>query len=155
MANYGDKGWIRLYREEFHNPLYSVEPFDKWHALMDLYMMADSEGTVKTSLEALKIRWFWKSTKKVRNLLGTVKDTDLGTVISIPNKGTLIRLNTGVFNDSKKPKKSKKDTVKDTVKEIEENTSKEVGMASLEVSQPTNKKKSLQDLQAELGDEYE
>lgn len=157
MANYGDKGWIKLWRSEMHNPLYSEEPFDKWHAWMDLCMMADSEGSVRTSLKALKIRWFWGSDHKVRDFLGSVEESGKGSVYYIPNKGTLIRLNTGNSAKSNSKKKRGQGSVKGSVQGFEEVLPKEVvGRTSLEISPPTNNKiKNISQLEEELGDEYE
>lgn len=145
-----------------HNPFYFEEPFTKWQAWIDLCMMADSEETVKTSLKALKNRWLWGSTKKVRNYLETVSETGLATVKFTPNKGTLIRINTGNPTIRRSGKNGKKETVKETVSEIEELLPKEVvGGASLGTTPPNNNKKNtsygktLEELQAELGDEYE
>lgn len=121
MANsFGESGWIKLQRKEIHNVFYDSEPFDKWHAYQDLRMLADDEGTVRTSLETLKIRWFWGSRHKVRDFLGTLEDTGMGTVYTTPNKGTLIRLNMGFFDDKKPSAKKRKGTVKGTVKGNEE-----------------------------------
>ena len=141
------------------NPFYQngQKSFDSYHAWIDLCLMADSEGTVKTSLEALKNRWFWGSTHKVRAFLDTVSGTDLGTVIKTPNKGTLIRINTDKTKKMTKDTNRVKGTDKGTDKGIEELLHKEVGMASLEVSQPQNNKKimSLSELNEMLGDDYE
>lgn len=157
MGNYGYKGWIKLWRAERHNPLYKEEPFDKWHAWMDLCMMADSEGTVRTSLEALKNQWFWRSTHKVRAFLDTVEGTGLGTVVKTPNKGTLIRINTGFSANHKNKKKGDKGTVPGTVSGTEEVTSvKEVvGGTSLNISPTTTENIKNNNLEDELGDEYE
>lgn len=121
---------------------------------MDLCMMADSEGTVRTSLEALKIRWFWGSTHKVRDYLDTVQGTGMGTVIKTPNKGTLIRLNTDFLVNKKGKKNNKKGTVSGTVSGTEELLPKEVvGVTSLEISHPTpiNNKENITE---ESDDEY-
>lgn len=158
MANYGEKGWIKLWRAEMANPLYFEEPFTKWQAWIDLCMMADSEGSVRTSLKALKIRWFWGSDHKVRDFLGSVVESGKGSVSFIPNKGTLIRLNTGFLGDKKKPSKSKKESVKESVKGIEEVLPKEVGGATSSESRRTpNKinKNIYADLVGDLEDEYE
>lgn len=156
MANYGDKGWIKLWRAEMHNPLYSEEPFDKWHAWMDLCMMADSEGSVRTSLKALRIRWFWGSDHKVRDFLGSVEESGKGSVHYIPNKGTLIRLNTEDSAKSNSKKKRSQGSVKGSDKGIEELLPKEVGRASLKVSPPTSENnKKITELEEDLGDEYE
>ena len=158
MANYGDKGWIKLWRAEMNDPLYRDEPFTKWQAWIDLCMMADDKGAVKTSIKALKIRWLWGSETKVRNYLKAVKESGKGAVISTPNKGTLIRINTDFFANPKKYKNKKKEADKEAGKKFEEVTSfKEVGRASFEVSPPTseNKKKYSELMKEILDDEYE
>lgn len=155
MANYGYKGWIKLWREEMHNPMYREEPFTKWQAWIDLCMRADSNGTVKTSLEALKNQWLWGSKGKVARYLRTLSETGYVTVDGTPNKGTLIRINTGNSETPEKANGTVNRTKNRTKNGIEEFTSKEVGMASLEVSHPTDDKK-YKELQEELvDDEYE
>lgn len=156
--NYGKKGWIKLWRAEMDNPLYSEEPFTKWQAWIDLCLLADSKGTVKTSLEALKNRWLWSSIKKVRNYLGTVQGTGMGTVIATPKKGTLILINKDFSAPYTERKKSKKGTDKGTDKGTEEVTSvKEVGDRTSLISPApdNNTKNNMQYLEDELGDEYE
>jgi len=151
MANYGFKGWVKLWREEMHNPLYFDEPFTKWQAWMDLYMMADDKNTVRTSLETLKTRWLWGSTTKVRNYLNTVSNMGLATVKSTPNKGTQIVINTSFFATDAKKKNTAKNTAKNTVSKTEELLPKEVDRASFEVSPSNNNYKQLNE---ELDDEY-
>lgn len=159
MANYGNKGWVKLWRSDMiENPFYDngQKSFDLYHAWIDLCLMADSSGTVKTSLEALKNRWFWGSTHKVRDYLDTVQGMGLGTVTKIPNKGTLIRINTRKIKKMTKDTTDVSGTVSGTDSVTEELLSKEVGMASHEVSQPIKKNKiTLNELQNELGDDYE
>lgn len=114
-----------------HNPLYSEEPFDKWHAWMDLCMMADDKGEIKTSLKVLQNRWFWKSDHKVRAFLGALKGADLVEVKGVRNKGTLIRINTDFSVISKTRKGEVKGAVKDADSVNEELLLKEVeGMKS-------------------------
>jgi len=154
MANYGYKGWIKLWREEMHNPMYREEPFTKWQSWIDLCMRADSNGTVKTSLEALKNQWLWGSKGKVARYLRTLSETGCVTVSGTPNKGTLIRINTGNSANQNKPNGTVNGTVNGTKNGIEEFTSKEVGMASFGVSHPTENKK-YRELQEDVSDEYE
>ena len=96
-------GWIKYWRKSERNKLYFDEPFDKWHAWTDLLLMANPKdgskgkpGTLKTSLEALRIRWSWDSRHRVRDFLGTLKGTLMidfkmckgkygGTLITISN----------------------------------------------------------------------
>lgn len=155
--SYGDSGWIKLWRAEMHDPLYFAEPFTRWQAWVDLQMLADEEGAVKTSIKALKNRWLWGSETKVRNYLRAVQEAGKGAVTSTPNKGTLIRLNTG-FSDSKgKRKYRKKEADKEAVRKFEEVTSiKEVGdRTSLTSASPNNHNKNIAELEDSLGDEYE
>lgn len=154
MANYGKRGWIKLWRSEYDNPLFWSVSFDKWHAWIDLCMMADENETVKTSLEALKTRWSWGSRMKVARFLVTLSETGCVTVKSTPNKGTLIRINTGFFAKNDRKKKRANETVNETDSVIEELLPKEVGMASHEVSQPNNNER-INSLEEELNDEYE
>lgn len=158
MANFGKKGWIKLWRSEMDNPLYWSEKFTKWQAWMDLCLLADDQGTVKTSLEALKNRWSWGSKHKVRDFLGTVEGTGLGTVTYTQNKGTLIRINTGNSTKNDRKKKDTQGTVEETQMGLEEVTSKEVAdrtSADVRSTASENKKKTMRELLDELGDEYE
>lgn len=141
MANYGYKGWIKLWREEMHNPLYSEEPFDKWHAWIDLCMMADSDGAVKTSMKALKTRWFWGSENKVRNFLGAVERAGMGAVIKIPNKGTLIRINTDNSETKKNHQNGKNGAVKGAVNAFEEVLKEEESVSPTDITSPEEEKK--------------
>ena len=153
MANYGYTGWIKLWRSEMKDPLYREEPFTKWQAWVDLCMMADDQGAVKTSIKALKIRWLWGSETKVRNYLKAVEEAGKGAVISTPNRGTLIRLNTGFSGNQRIHQKKRKKADKEADKKFEEVTSiKEVGRASLEVSPPTSEEKEI--IMEESDDEY-
>ena len=140
-----------------NDPLYREEPFTKWQAWIDLCMMADDQGTVRTSLQALKNQWMWESRHKVRDFLGTLEGTGKGTVHCTQNKGTLIRLNTGFSATKKSKKKGSKGTVKGTVLGNEEDTSiKEVvGGTSLNISPTTTENIKNNNLEDELGDEYE
>jgi len=155
MANYGYKGWIKLWREEMHNPLYQEEPFTKWQAWIDLCMLADDDGTVRTSLEALKIRWLWGSRGKVARLLRTLCETGCVTVCGTRNKGTLIRINTGNSDNPKRANGTRNGTRNGTKNGNEEFTSKEVDRASLEVSPSTEIQRKINQLNEDLGDEYE
>lgn len=122
-------------------PLYTDSPFDEWHAWIDLCLLADDTGTIKTSLKALKNRWKWKSEHRVRDYLGTVSGTGLGTVFSTPRKGTLIRINPDYLGIKTGRKKDTSGTDSGTDSGIEELTSKEVGRgSSLGITPPNNKK---------------
>lgn len=156
-----------------NTPLYSAEPFTKWQAWIDLCMLADTNGTVKISLEALKNRWFWGSKGRVARYLGTLSGTGYVTVIGTPNKGTVIRINPKNSAKTKGANGTENGTVNGTENGIEESTSKEVvGSTSLEKSRPTTevskkiinesnnyskkrKEEELLRLQEELDDEYE
>ena len=151
MAKYGKKGWIKLWRAEMDNPLYDAEPFDKWHAWADLLMMADSEGTVRTSLEALKNQWLWGSRHKVRDFLETLEGTGMGTVKTTKNKGTLIRINTDFLAKNNKPKNKASGTVEGTVSGHEELLPKEVGRGSSEITPPNNTIKEREGADDEYG----
>lgn len=159
MANYGYKGWIKLWREEMHNPLYSEEPFTKWQAWIDLCMRADDNGTVKTSLEALKNQWLWGSKGKVTRYLRTLSETGFVTVYGTPNKGTLIRINTEISGSSSKQNGTVYRTKRKPKTGTGEFTSKEVGVhASFQLSvTPEDKevKNKYNELMEDLGDEYE
>lgn len=164
MANYGDKGWIKLWRSELHNPFYNGfihpnQPFDEFHAWIDLCLMADSDASVKTSLKALKIRWFWGSDRKVKHFLASVEALGYASVTFTPNKGTLIRINKGNSVKDKTAKKQQKASVDASVDAFEEVLLKEVGDATSLESRRTpynlKKNKSFSELNEELDDEYD
>lgn len=158
MANYGKKGWIKLWRAEMDNPLYRSEKFTKWQAWIDLCLLADKDGTVKTSLEALKNRWLWGSRMSVARFLVTLNETENVTVKSTKNKGTLIRINTGVFAKNDRGHKCKNVTAGETVSVNEEVTSKEVAdrtSADVRSTAPEEKRIAMAELLNKLGDEYE
>lgn len=112
-------GWIKYWRKSERNDLYFSEPFDKWHAWMDLLLMANppdgskgKPGTLKTSLETLKIRWSWGSKHKVREFLGTLQGTYMIDLKTSNGKGGGVLINIKNFGDyqGKKtiPKKGEK-----------------------------------------------
>lgn len=101
------KGWIRLYRQSVNNPLYSAEPFDKWHAWQDLLLMVNHErkqfiskgqtitleaGQTVTSIAILSQRWKW-SENKVRRFFRLLNESGMctadgranGTIVTIEN----------------------------------------------------------------------
>ena len=155
--SYGDSGWIKLWRAEMHDPLYFAEPFTRWQAWVDLQMLADEEGAVKTSIKALKNRWLWGSRHKVRDFLGLLEGQDMGTVKTTQNKGTLFLINKQFLDKKDRPKNKASGTVKGTVSGLEEDTSlKEVGdRTSLTSASPNNHNKNIAELEDSLGDEYE
>lgn len=112
MVEKKERHWIKLWRKSEHDPLYFKEPFDKWHAWQDLLLLADDKGKLKTSVKRLRIRWNWKSDKRVRAYLGELKGEqkiDLkgepsGTVITVIKWG----LYQSDFSKKGKPKTTKK-----------------------------------------------
>ena len=97
------KGWIKLHRQSVDNPMYHSEPFDKWHAWLDLLLMVNHEkrqfiskgqlltleaGQTVTSIPILAERWQW-SENKVRRYLRLLCDSGMCTRNGSPN-GTLI-----------------------------------------------------------------
>ena len=101
------KGWIAVYRSIREHWLYGKEPFDKFHAFIDLIFRAQFEDTkvfVKGQLaelkrgqllvgsETLSEKWQWSrgKVKRFLNMLeseGMIKQngTALGTVVTIEN----------------------------------------------------------------------
>lgn len=104
-------GFIKLFRSSLDHPLYMPigEPFDRWHAWIDLLLMANYKtsqqmykgkmqttfpGQIQTSMLALSKRWGW-SFNKVRRFLSvleseqmiTLKRTTDGTTITVENWG--------------------------------------------------------------------
>ncbi len=112
MAEKKNRPWIKLWRKSDEDKLYFKEPFDKWHAWQDLLILADEKGKLKTSVKRLRIRWNWKSDKRVRAYLGelkgeqkiSLKGEPSGTVITI-EKWALYQSD---FSKKGEPQKGKK-----------------------------------------------
>lgn len=102
------KGWIRLYRQSEDNALYFKEPFDKFHAWIDLLLIVNHEpkqfiskkgqlvnldaGQTITSHRILADRWQW-SRNKVRRFLRLLVDTSMCTVDETTNGTTITVVN--------------------------------------------------------------
>lgn len=67
------KPWRKLFRKIVDNPMYFSEPFDKTHAWIDLILMAEDDGVVRTTVPTLANRWKW-SDGKVRRFLKAFAD---------------------------------------------------------------------------------
>ena len=116
MVNHN--GWIKIWRKAMKNELYNDGPFDKFHAWMDLLLLANPSdgklgkpGRIKTTLEALRIRWSWGSKWKVTEFLQTLHRTFMIDYKTMPGKGggVLIDIkNYMVFQANKKGKKTTK-----------------------------------------------
>ena len=118
MAKY-DNGWIKYYRKSERNKLYFSEPFDRWHAWTDLLLMCNpydpknenpkgKPGTLKTSLEALRIRWSWNSKHKVREFLGTLAGTFMIDLKTSKGKDGGVLITIKNFEDYQKEREHKK-----------------------------------------------
>lgn len=106
-----DKGWIKLWRQAEDDPLYFAEPFTRYHAWIDLLLMANHKpgviykrgirlnldrGDVGMSELELSKRWRW-SRGKVRRFLSEMESekeqkivqqkSNLTTCIHIVNYG--------------------------------------------------------------------
>lgn len=91
-------GWIKLFRKLIDNRIYFEEPFDKTHAWIDMILVADSDGTINTSIKQLANRWKW-SEGKVRRFLERLSEDGMvrtngshggstnGTTVSIVKYG--------------------------------------------------------------------
>ena len=101
------KGWISLYRSVRHNWIYTSEPFDKFHAFVDLIFRAQYEdakvlikgqlielkkGQLLVGTDTLSKEWQWSRGKVLRFLKLLEQDeiisldgTALGTVVTIEN----------------------------------------------------------------------
>jgi len=118
MANYN--GWIKLWRKALKNDLYNDGPFDKFHAWLDLLLMANPSdgklgkpGQIKTSLEALRIRWSWGSKWKVTEFLQTLHRTFMIDYKTIKGKNGGVLINIKNYEVLQANKKGKKTTKKD------------------------------------------
>lgn len=137
-------GWVKYWRKSERNDLYFAEPFDKWHAWMDLVLMANppdgskgKPGHLKTSLEALKIRWSWGSRKKVTNFMEhlkahlmidfkTIKGNDGGTLVIIKNFDIYQSNKKGSKNGKKKTEGTLKSTTRRNTYSLPKGREKEV-----------------------------
>ena len=100
-------GYIKLYRNSFHNDLYFLERFTKWQAWVDLLMLANHKpgfiqirgniiqikrGQLGWSIESLSQRWKWnqRTVKKFLDHLTsarqlTYQTSNVTTIISVCN----------------------------------------------------------------------
>lgn len=111
MAEKKERHWIKLWRKSDRDPLYAKEPFDKWHAWQDLLILADEKGELKTSVKRLRIRWNWKSDKRVRAYLGELKG-ELKINLKGEPSGTTITIVKWALYQSDFTKKGKPKTAK-------------------------------------------
>ena len=101
------KGYVKIYRQIFDNPLYFSEPFNRTHAWLDLLLIADHQkstffargiqinierGEIGYSIKNLSGRWKWSRGKVIRFLEYlknekqiTYQTTNITTIISICN----------------------------------------------------------------------
>lgn len=99
------QGWIKLFRKIVNHWLYFAEPFDRFHAFMDLLILcnrSDSKimidgvlsnigcGEMITSIRSLCERWKWSNTK-VKRFLNELEDDEMITVKS-DSKKTVIKV---------------------------------------------------------------
>lgn len=107
MAKKNNTNWIKLYRSLMDNEIWSMEPFTRGQAWVDLLMMVCyedtdnlhrgnlvhlSKGSTRTSIAYLAKRWH-RSDKWVRHTLEILKGMDMvqtigttqGTIITIKN----------------------------------------------------------------------
>ena len=107
------KGWVRLHRQIEHWKFYFKEPFDRSHAWIDLFMLANhangnvvirgniieiKRGQVGYSDLQLSRRWQW-SRKKVENFLNWLeKDQQI-----VQQKNRLLNIKTIINYDKYQP----------------------------------------------------
>lgn len=92
-------GWIKYYRQSLKNNIYFCEPFDKWHAWMDILLSVDREtGKMMFTANGLADRWKWSRGKVLRflselaengmvTLDGTIRGQHGGTFLSVVKWG--------------------------------------------------------------------
>lgn len=105
------QGYIKLYRQVQDNWIYSAEKFDKFHAWIDLLLLAEHQehkrlykgevktfeaGTVNISLTKLADRWGW-SRKKVRTFLTALEKDEMCTLKVSTNDTTIKLVNYSKF----------------------------------------------------------
>jgi DNA replication protein DnaD len=100
-----DKTWIKLYRQSLENDLYNIKPFDRFHAWIDLLLLAEykthkklwrgkmtdfKRGDVNLSIEKLAASWGWSRGKTVR-FLNNLNDLEMIS-LNVHRNRTIITL---------------------------------------------------------------
>lgn len=98
-----EQGWIKVYRKSDEDPLYFAEPFDKWHAWMDLIRSAahkdrefyirgikvkQKRGQVAMSVKDMCERWRWSDGKVKRFVKYLIADGK----ITLQSSGVINRM---------------------------------------------------------------
>lgn len=98
-----EQGWIKVYRKSDEDPLYFAEPFDKWHAWMDLIRSAahkdrefyirgikvkQKRGQVVMSVKDMCERWRWSDGKVKRFVKYLIADGK----ITLQSSGVINRM---------------------------------------------------------------
>lgn len=109
------KGWIKLHRQSTENFLYNAEPFDKFHAWVDLLLMVNHEhkefyskgqllklepGQMVTSHRILAERWGW-SRNKVSRFLKLLNEATMCNVVEAANGTTITVINWGKYQNQR------------------------------------------------------
>ena len=130
------KGWIKLYRQSADNSLYHSEPFDKWHAWVDILLMVNHEqkqfiskgqvvnlspGQTITSDRILAKRWNW-SKEKVRRYLRLLIETNMCIVKRTPNGTTITVVNWAKYQNDVSSNKTANKTTCETTDETTDET---------------------------------
>ena len=130
------KGWIKLHRQSVDNSLYSSEPFDKWHAWIDLLLLVNHEekqfiskgqlvnleaGQTVTSDRILADRWKW-SRDKVRRYLRLLVDTGMCTINRSTNGTTITVVNWDKYQNGTTTGKTTDDTTDKTADNTTDDT---------------------------------
>ena len=153
------EGWIKLYRKIEDNWVYKAKPFDKFHAWMDMLLIAErtthksmwrgsaatfKRGDVCLSIERLAERWGW-SRKKTRHFLEQLESDGMVKVNAHQNRTTVTIVNYGFYQDKGTPKGTPKGTSKDTsdgiVKGTSEDTSEDTYYKNIKEDIEEEKKK--------------
>lgn len=108
-----DKTWIKLYRQSLENDLYNIKPFDRFHAWIDLLLLAEfkthkklwrgkmtefKRGDVNLSIEKLAIRWGWSRGKTVR-FLNNLNDLEMISLNVHRNRTVITLVNWDLYQN--------------------------------------------------------
>lgn len=144
------QGWIKLFRKIINHWLYFAEPFDKFHAFIDLLILCNhsdskimldgklieiNSGEVITSVRKLCERWKWSNTKVKRFLnaleadgMITAKSDSKKTVIKVHNYAKYQGCNIDENDIKASPKLHQNDTEtspKHTIKNVKNDKNEE------------------------------
>lgn len=131
-----EKGWIRIDRKIQDNWIYSEKPFSKFHAWIDLILLAEHKthkkiwrgnltefkrGDVCTSISELSKRWGW-SRDKTRRFLNDLETDNMVRVNATTHRTTISLVNYGKYQNQPTTNKATNNTTDKTTDKSTDNT---------------------------------